>query len=154
MTIRATNGYVWPAHTGRGAPGAPPMGARLRLRSKDLSGYPVYIQQDLSGDADPRPLVADNGSDMYVTGTMDPRWNNDELNPAFRSLRAQDFEVYSSSPGGRMSRSERSEPGREEAAAPKAQAAGIRPSSPSEERGERAERRARGASRAKSEAST
>ena len=30
-------------------------------------------------------IVADNGSDMYVSGTMDPRWNNDELNPAFRS---------------------------------------------------------------------
>jgi hypothetical protein len=26
-------------------------------------------------------IVADNGSDMYVSGTMDPRWNNDELNP-------------------------------------------------------------------------
>jgi len=38
---------------------------------------------------------------------------------------------------------ERSEPGREEAIAPKARIAGIRPSSPSEERGERAERRAR-----------
>ena len=38
-------------------------------------------------------ILADNGSDMFVTGTMDPRWNNDELNPAFRSLRAGDFEV-------------------------------------------------------------
>ena len=28
-------------------------------------------------------IVADNGSDMYVTGVMDARWNNDELNPAF-----------------------------------------------------------------------
>jgi hypothetical protein len=24
---------------------------------------------------------------------MDPRWNNDELNPAFRGLTAGDFEV-------------------------------------------------------------
>jgi hypothetical protein len=38
-------------------------------------------------------IVADNGSDMYVTGAMDARWNNDELNPAFRSLTAGDFEV-------------------------------------------------------------
>ena len=38
-------------------------------------------------------IVADNGSDMYVSGTMDPRWNNDELNPAFRSLTAADFDV-------------------------------------------------------------
>jgi hypothetical protein len=30
---------------------------------------------------------------MYIQGTMDPRWNNDVLNPAFRSLTADDFEV-------------------------------------------------------------
>ena len=38
-------------------------------------------------------IVADNGSDMFVTGTMDSRWNNGELNPAFRALTADDFEV-------------------------------------------------------------
>ena len=38
-------------------------------------------------------IVADNGSDMYVTGTMDPRWDNDVLNPAFHGLTADDFEV-------------------------------------------------------------
>ena len=30
---------------------------------------------------------------MYISGTMDARWNNDELNPAFSSLTADDFEV-------------------------------------------------------------
>lgn len=38
-------------------------------------------------------VVADNGSDLYVTGTYDTRWDNDVLNPAFRALRASDFEV-------------------------------------------------------------
>jgi hypothetical protein len=38
-------------------------------------------------------IVADNGSDMYSTGTYDTRWNNDVLNPAFASLSANDFEV-------------------------------------------------------------
>ena len=38
-------------------------------------------------------IVADNGSDMFVSGTMDARWNNDVLNPAFASLAADDFEV-------------------------------------------------------------
>jgi hypothetical protein len=38
-------------------------------------------------------IVADNGSDMYVSGAFDPRWKNDVLNPAFRSLTASDFEV-------------------------------------------------------------
>jgi hypothetical protein len=30
---------------------------------------------------------------MYITGTMDARWNNDVLNPAFSALTANDFEV-------------------------------------------------------------
>jgi hypothetical protein len=37
---------------------------------------------------------------MYVTGTIDPRWNNSVLNPAFRSLSASDFEVIQ--PGWRQ----------------------------------------------------
>jgi hypothetical protein len=38
-------------------------------------------------------IVADNGSDMFISGTMDARWNNGQLNPAFRSLTADNFEV-------------------------------------------------------------
>jgi len=95
VTIRATNGYVWPAsHEAGGTSGALPMGARLRLRSnKDLSGYPAHLQRVFRAMQTHGLIVADNGSDLYVTGTMDSFWNTDELNPAFRSLRAQDFEV-------------------------------------------------------------
>jgi hypothetical protein len=38
-------------------------------------------------------IVADNGSDMYISGTYDTRWNNGVLNPAFGALKASDFEV-------------------------------------------------------------
>ncbi|MBM3772450.1 MAG: hypothetical protein FJW27_14430 [Acidimicrobiia bacterium] len=38
-------------------------------------------------------IVADNGSDMYITGTYDTRWDNAVLNPAFRTLTASDFDV-------------------------------------------------------------
>lgn len=70
------------------------MGARLRLKaSKSLAGYPVYIQNMMRAMQTHGLLVADNGSDMYITGAMDTRWNNDELNPAFRRLTAGDFEV-------------------------------------------------------------
>src|SRR5918999_1022193 len=46
VTVRATNGYVWPAsHRAGSTSGALPMGARLRLKSsKDLSGFPVDLQ--------------------------------------------------------------------------------------------------------------
>ena len=94
-TVRQTNGYVWPAsHRAGGTAGALPMGARLRLKaSKDLSPFPAYIRNIFRAMQTHGLIVADNGSDMYVSGTMDPRWNNDELNPAFRSLAAGDFEV-------------------------------------------------------------
>jgi len=95
VTVRATNGYVWPAsHAAGSTSGALPMGARLRLKSTvDYSARPAYIQRLFRAMQTYGLIVADNGSDLYVTGTMDARWNNDELNPAFRGLTADDFEV-------------------------------------------------------------
>ena len=95
LTVHSTNGYVWPAsHRAGNTAGALPMGARLRLKSsKDLSRYPTYIQNIFRAMQTYGLIVADNGSDMYVTGSMDARWNNSELNPAFASLSASDFDV-------------------------------------------------------------
>jgi hypothetical protein len=95
VTVRATNGHVWPAsHTAGDNPAALPMGARLRLKaSKDISGYPAEMQKIFRAMKKYGLIVADNGSDMYVSGEYDPRWDNDILNPAFHSLKAQDFEV-------------------------------------------------------------
>ena len=94
-TVRRTNGFVWPAsHRAGSTSGALPMGARLRLKaSKDLARYPAYIQNIFRAMQTHGLIIADNGSDMFVSGAMDPRWNNDELNPAFRGLTAGDFEV-------------------------------------------------------------
>jgi hypothetical protein len=70
------------------------MGARLRLKaSKDLSPFPVELQRIFRAMQRFGLIVADNGSDMYVSGAFDPRWDNDVLNPGFRSLTASDFEV-------------------------------------------------------------
>jgi hypothetical protein len=95
VTVRATNGYVWPAsHRAGSNSSALPMGARLRLKaSKDLSGYNPAVQRIFRAMQRYGLIVADNGSDMYVSGTFDPRWNNDILNPAFASLTAGDFDV-------------------------------------------------------------
>ena len=97
VTVRATNGYVYPAsHRAGSTAGALPMGARLRLkasvdvtqRTSDPNIQKIFRAMQKYG-----LVVADNGSDMYVTGTYDTRWNNDILNPAFRNLTASDFEV-------------------------------------------------------------
>ena len=95
VTVRRTNGYVFPAsHRAGDTPGALPMGARLRLKaSKDISGFPEPVRKIFQAMKTYGLIVADNGSDMFVTGTYDTRWDNDVLNPAFRSLTAADFEV-------------------------------------------------------------
>ena len=70
------------------------MGARLRLNaSKDISGVSSDMQRIFRAMKTYGLIVADNGSDMYITGTMDSRWDNDQLNPAFAALTAGDFDV-------------------------------------------------------------
>ena len=95
VTVRATNGYVWPAsHQAGSSSGALPMGARLRLKaSKDISSFPAEMRRIFLAMQRYGLIVADNGTDMYITGSMDPRWNNTVLNPAFSALMASDFEV-------------------------------------------------------------
>ena len=97
VTVRATNGFVYPAsHKAGNTLGALPMGARLRLkaivdvtqRTSDPNIQKIFRAMQKYG-----LIVADNGSDMYITGTYDTRWNNEILNPAFSKLSASDFEV-------------------------------------------------------------
>src|SRR5262245_4795655 len=97
LTVRATDGHVYPAsHTAGSTTGALPTGARLRLkasvdvtqRTSDPNMQKIFRAMQKYG-----LLVADNGSDMFITGTYDTRWNNDTLNPAFYTLTASDFEV-------------------------------------------------------------
>ncbi len=109
MAVRCTNGHVWPAsHTAGWAVGAPPMGARLRLKaSVDLSGYPPIVQRIFGAMKTHGLIIADNsGSDPSVTGTMDPRWDPTVVNPPFAKLSMDDFEVVQlgwgqPAPGGR-----------------------------------------------------
>jgi hypothetical protein len=95
FTVRATNGSVWPAsHRAGSTAGALPMGARLRLKaSKDITGYAAPVQKIFQAMKTYGLIVADNGSDMYIQGTYDTRWDNDLLNPDFGRLQAGDFEV-------------------------------------------------------------
>lgn len=95
VTVRATDGYVYPAsHRAGSTTGALPMGARLRLKaSRNLSAFTPEVQKIFRAMQRYGLIVADNGSDLYVSGTYDTRWNNDVLNPAFRALTANDFEV-------------------------------------------------------------
>jgi hypothetical protein len=95
VTVQHTNGHVWPAsHEVGSVAGALPLGARLRLKAGvDLGGFDPMVRRIFQAMKTYGLIVADQGSNMYITGTMDDRWDNDVLNPAFRSLTAGDFEV-------------------------------------------------------------
>ena len=42
-------------------------------------------------------LVADNGSDWFLSGVADARWNDVEMN-ALKAVRGRDFEVVAMGP--------------------------------------------------------
>ena len=74
-------------------PNAPPMGLRLRLKADfDISGYPADDQVILTCLKTYGLILADNGSAIYITGTPDKRWNNDDLS-LLKQITAADFEV-------------------------------------------------------------
>jgi hypothetical protein len=69
------------------------MGERLRLkRGVDISGFPRQARVIAKAFKRYGLIVADNGSDWFVSGAPHPRWDNDQLR-ALRSLRGRDFEV-------------------------------------------------------------
>ena len=74
-------------------PSEPPMGLRLRLRANfDLSkfhGQSLVILQALKTYG---MMLADNGSDWYITGSTDPRWNDNDLDQ-IKTVPASAFEV-------------------------------------------------------------
>ena len=71
----------------------PPMGMRVRLKaSVDISGYPASAQVILRALKKYGMIVADNGSNWYLSGTADARWNDTEMN-TLKALKGSDFEV-------------------------------------------------------------
>ena len=97
---RTRRAYVWPARHFASSltdPALPPMGARLRLRkSFDISGFPRQARVVLQAVKDYGMIVADNGSDWYVSGAPDPRWSNDDLHTLGR-VPGSAFEVVDTS---------------------------------------------------------
>jgi hypothetical protein len=74
-------------------PNRPPMGLRVRLKADyDVSPFPPVVQVILRGLKKFGMIVADNGSNWYISGAPDPRWNDDDLG-TIRAVRGRDFEV-------------------------------------------------------------
>jgi hypothetical protein len=71
----------------------PPFGMRVRLKADvDISQYPPTARVILQCLKRYGMIMADIGSDWFVSGTPDARWNDDELN-TLKRIRGSDFEV-------------------------------------------------------------
>jgi hypothetical protein len=77
-------GFVHPATHQAGStsdPNVPPMGARFRLKpSFDISGFHGAARVVLECLRRYGMFVADNGSNWFISGSTDTRWNDDDLN--------------------------------------------------------------------------
>jgi hypothetical protein len=94
-------GYVAPAsHFASSDTNAalPPMGLRVRLKaSVDISSYPQAVQVILTALKKYGMIVADNGSDWYISGQPDTRWNDGDM-AKIRAITGADFEVVQHGP--------------------------------------------------------
>ena len=97
FTAETTNRYIWPARhltsNNQNTLYIPPMGARFRLKSSfNISSYPPAMQVILTAMKTYGIILADNGSNWYVSGVPDSRWDNDMLH-LLDNLTGNDFEA-------------------------------------------------------------
>jgi hypothetical protein len=97
---RTRRAYVYPARHYASSltdPALPPMGLRVRLkRSVDISRLPKQARIVAQALKTYGMILADNGSNWFVSGAPSPRWSNDELH-ALGTLHGGDFEVVDTS---------------------------------------------------------
>jgi hypothetical protein len=100
VTMDSTrNAWIHPAShcasdTDSGA--APPMGLRLRLKANyPLKGMSTTARAIAVAMKEYGLIVADNGSNWYISGSSDRRWNDEELEP-LKGIPGSAFEVVRS----------------------------------------------------------
>lgn len=82
VTVPKTrNEYVWPARhqaSRSSDENLPPMGQRFRLKASfDISGFHPQVQVLLRALKKYGMMLSDNGAAWYLTGTDDPRWDQE-----------------------------------------------------------------------------
>jgi hypothetical protein len=97
FTARYTRrAYVSPARhfaSSNTSSSLPPMGMRVRLKSSfNISGFPAEVQVILRALKTYGMFLADNGSNWYISGAPDSRWDDDHL-ATLRQVHGSDFEV-------------------------------------------------------------
>lgn len=102
FTVNRTQaGYVAPARHFASSdtnPDEPAMGMRFRLKASfDLSPYHGEALVILQALKTYGMIVADNGTNFYISGAADSRWDDTDLNQ-LKSVPGSDFEVVNTGP--------------------------------------------------------
>jgi hypothetical protein len=88
--------YIYPARhrvNSTGGQYSLPFGARIRLKASfDISGFSATNQVILRAMKKYGLILADIGSNLYISGAPDERWNNDDLRK-LGQVHGSDFEV-------------------------------------------------------------
>ena len=93
-------GFIYPATHQAGVTNVacPPMGARFRLKATfDTSSFSGQSRIILDGLKSYGMIVADNGSNWFLTGSEDSRWNVNDLEQ-LKSIPGSAFEVVDTGP--------------------------------------------------------
>src|SRR3954454_3216020 len=97
---RTRKAYVYPARhyaSDSTDPSLPPMGLRVRLKASfPIAGYPRQARIVLTALKRYGMIVADNGSNWYISGAPDPHWSYDQLHTLGR-VTGSNFEVVDTS---------------------------------------------------------
>ena len=92
--------FVWPARhfaSSNTSQSVPPMGTRLRLKSSvDISGFSPANQVILRALQTYGMILADNGSNLFISGAPDSRWDDDDLGQ-LRQIVGSNLEVVDAS---------------------------------------------------------
>jgi hypothetical protein len=97
FTVRQTRReYIWPARhfaSSSTDPNHPPMGLRFRLKADfKIDSFSEPVQVILLALKKYGMMVADNGSDWYISGAPDDRWD-DELLGELKTIAGSNFEA-------------------------------------------------------------
>ena len=96
---RTAKAHIHPARHNAGESDAslPPMGLRVRLKaSVDISGYSKQARVVLRALKTYGMILADNGSNWFISGASDHRYHDDELRD-LKKIKGSDFEVVDTS---------------------------------------------------------
>jgi hypothetical protein len=99
FTLSSSNvkpAYISPARHSVNSSGGQyslPFGAKIRLKNNfDISSYSVHNQIILQAMKKYGLILADIGSNMYISGAPDERWDNDDLH-LLGNIKGSNFEV-------------------------------------------------------------